>query len=356
MVQVISAIVILIGFGVLIGIIVLTIQGARYRSYVKKEVKAKLIGANMLDKFFVECVLAKLTDFSVSINKERAKLIADKYKLMYPDGIEKLYQQSLENHKAVSRLYKRFNLAELRAKDKNMFDNLNKYADLIGKDKRIAMLTDVASGYWQKAAHQKEYAKLLMRSGQQKEKNWAVFGGIAEGLGGIGAGISTAVHVQQQNVQIREENARRRQAALPTHDRLKDSANGNRKNAEEIMKKVEDFKLKLVSDDSADELMKRISFSNTDIRVFETGAIMVRTTASLDPSFRILDDVPAIVDGTIIAEIYDENQLCGKAQLVLPIYGLERNVNLRGICLDCGKPGRTYTVKFVPKHLCAIEK
>ena len=122
------------------------------------------------------------------------------------------------------------------------------------------------------------------------------------------------------------------------------------------MKKIEDFKLKLISDDSADELMKRISFSNTDVRVFETGAVMVRTTASLDPSFRIFDDVPAIVDGTIIAEIYDGNQLCGKAQLVLPLHGLERNVDLRGICLDCGKPGRTYTAKFVPKHLCAIEK
>jgi len=352
----ISVIGFLFGFGLLIGLLALVIIGIKRRRYIKKEVTSKLIGANALDKFFVECVLAKLTDFSVPINKERAKLIADKYKLKYPDGIENLYQQALENHKAVSRLYKRFSLAELREKDKNMFDSLNKYSDLTGKNKRIAMLNDIAASYWQKAANQKEYANLLMRSGQQKEKNWAVHGGIAQGLGGIGAGIATAAHVQQQNMQIREANENYRRTVLPTHDRLRGSADDNRNKAAEIMKKIEDFKLKLVSDESADELMKRISFSNTDVRVSETGAVTVRTTASLDSSFRIFNDVPAIIDGTILAEIYDGNQPCGTAHLVLPLYGLERNVNLKGICLDCGKPGTTYTVKFVPKHLCAIEK
>ena len=67
------------------------------------------------------------------------------------------------------------------------------------------------------------------------------------------------------------------------------------------------------------------------------------------------DDVPAIVDGTIIAKIYDGDQLCGTAQLVLPMYGVGRDIPLNGICIDCCKPGKTYTAKFSAKNLWAME-
>lgn len=122
------------------------------------------------------------------------------------------------------------------------------------------------------------------------------------------------------------------------------------------MQEVENIKLKLVADVPAAELMKKITFSNTDVLVSETGAAMVCTSASLDPNFRIFEDVPAVVDGTIVAKIYDGDQLSGTAQLVLPVFGLGQNIPLNGICLDCCKPGKHYTVKFAAKNLWAMEK
>ena len=59
---------------------------------------------------------------------------------------------------------------------------------------------------------------------------------------------------------------------------------------------------------------------------------------------------------TIIAKIYDGDQLCGTAQLVLPMYGLGQNIPLNGICIDCCKPGKSYTAKFTAKNLWAMEK
>ena len=159
-----------------------------------------------------------------------------------------------------------------------------------------------------------------------------------------------------QNMQIREENERRRQAALPGYMFMTDSASGNSRNADAIMKEIESFKLKLISDDPKDLLLEKISFKNTDVLVSETGAAMVCTSASLDPGFMIFDDVPAIVDGTIVAKIYDGDKLCGTAQLVLPIYGLGQDITLNGICIDCCQPGKQYTVKFVAKNLWAMEK
>lgn len=318
--------------------------------------QAKVIGATMLDRFFVECVLAEADDFSKPKNKKKAQLIADKYNLKYPDGIEKLYQQGLEGHKAVSQSFKLNKLEGKREEERQEYERCNKYSNLIGKEKRIAMLKDCAAEMKKDAKNADKYADMLMRSGQQKEHDWAILGGIADGIAGFGAGVATAVDVQQKNMQIRAENEKRRQAVMPAYMHFTGSALDNRKNADAIMSEIDSFKLKLVSDESSTELMKKISFSNTRVSVTETGAARVYTKASLEPEYKIFDDVPAIVDGTILAKIYDGDRLCGTAQLVLPLYGLGQNISLRGICLDCCEGGKQYTVKFEAKNLCAIEK
>ena len=49
------------------------------------------------------------------------------------------------------------------------------------------MLSDRAAELRKKAKDQRSYADMLMRSGQQKERDWAVWGGIANGIAGVGA-------------------------------------------------------------------------------------------------------------------------------------------------------------------------
>lgn len=348
-----------LGFMGIATVILMFVFDNKKNAVAKKEAaqkQAEVIGATMLDRFFVECVLAEADDFSKPKNKQRAQLLADKYNLKYPNGIEELYKQGLNGHKVVSQRFILNRLEEKRAEERKEFERLNKYSDLTGKAKRIAMLSDRAAELRKEAKSQDQYADMLMRSGQQKERDWATWGGIADGIAGFGAGVSTAVDIQMQNMQIRAENEKRRQAALPGYMFMTNSAQGNRRNADEIMKEIENFKLKLVAEESSAELMKKISFSNTDVLVSETGAAMVCTSASLDPKFRIFDDIPAVVDGTIIAKIYDGDQLCGTAQMVLPMYGLGQNIPLNGICIDCCKPGKSYTAKFTAKNLWAMEK
>lgn len=348
-----------LGFLGIAVVILMFVLDNKKNAAAKKEAaqkQAEVIGATMLDRFFVECVLSEVHDFSKDKNKQRAQLLADKYNLKYPNGIEELFEQGLNGHKVVSQRFVLNRLEEKRAEERQEFERLNKYSDLTGKAKRIAMLTDRAAELRKEAKSQDQYANMLMRSGQQKERDWATWGGIADGIAGFGAGVSTAVDIQMQNMQIRAENEKRRQAALPGYMFMTNSAQGNRRNADKIMKEIENFQLKLVSDESAAELMKKISFSNTDVLVSETGAAMVCTSATLDPKFKIFDDVPAVVDGTIIAKIYDGDQLCGTAQLVLPMYGLGQNIPLNGICIDCCKPGKNYTAKFTAKNLWAMEK
>lgn len=352
----------LCGIGILTETYAISILGVGYiiiyailTSKKQKQANSKVIGGTMLDRFFVECVLAEVNDFSKEKNKQKAQLIAEKYRLKYPKGIEALYQQGLEAHKAVSQQFADNRLAIKRAEERQEFERLNRYSNLVGKDKRIAMLSDRAAELRKDAKDQDQFADLWVRSGQQKERDWAIWGGAASGLAGLGAGVSTAVDVQLKNMQIREENKKRLDATMPGYMMLTGSAKQNRANADAIVREIQQFKLKLISNDASADLMRKISFSNTDVLVSETGAAMVCTLASLSPNFRIFGDVPAIIDGTIIAKIYDGNELCGTAQLVLPVYGLGQNVPLNGICIDCCKPGKTYSVKFAAKNLWAME-
>ena len=321
---------------------------------LKKE-RSNIIGGTNLDRFFVECVLAEVSEFNNPKSKQRAQLIADKYGLKYPKGIERLYQQGLEAHKSVSQFLADVGIEAKREEEARAFHRLNLYSELIGKEKRIAMLRNQAFILERSAKRQNDYANMLLSSTQQKEHDWALWGGAASGLGGFGAGVATAADMQLKNMQIRAENEMRLKAAMPAYMSVTGSAQENRKNAEVIWKEIDGIKLKLMSDDSSDELMKKITFSNTDIVVSETGAAMVCTLASIPSKFKILGDVPAVIDGTIIAKIYDGDILCGTAQLVLPVYGLGQNIPLNGICTDCCKPGRTYSVKFVAKNLWAME-
>lgn len=339
--------------------LVLGFVGRKKTAASRQEVKqkaAEAIGATPLDRFFVECVLAGYDDFSLEKNRQRAQLLAQKYGVAYPNGIEALYREGLEAHKIVTERQRQNKLDEKRAEERKEFEALNRYADLTGKDKRIAMLTDRAAELRSKAISQSKYADMLLRSGQQRERDWATWGGVANGIAGFGAGVSTALDIQRQNMEIRAQNEQRLRNAMPAYMFVKNTAGDNSSNAARIEKEIADFKLKLIAETPTDELFRRITFSHTDVLVSETGAAMVCTLASLEEDFKIFDDVPAVVDGTVIAKIYDGDRLCGTAQLVLPLYGVGQDVPLRGICIDCCEPGKEYTAKFAPKNLCALEK
>lgn len=82
----------------------------------------------------------------------------------------------------------------------------------------------------------------------------------------------------------------------------------------------------------------------------------METVATLKAPFYIFDDVPAVIDGTVIAQIWDGKTCIGKAELVLPCYGISEKRKLEGWCLFAGKPGKQYSVSFTATNLWAMEQ
>jgi hypothetical protein len=198
----------------------------------KRNEDRNVVGGTNLDRFFIECVLSECTDFSKEKNIEKARLYADKYNLEYPSGVEKLYNEAFEAHKKINKkindLKLKENLAKKREEEKNMYNRLIRYSDYYGRDKKKAMLRDQMKLLRDKAKSLDNSANTMLNSGLQKEHDWALYGGIANGLGGLGAGLSTAYDLQSKNASIREQNDAYIRRTLPAYMSISSNASKNR--------------------------------------------------------------------------------------------------------------------------------
>lgn len=94
-----------------------------------------------------------------------------------------------------------------------------KYANRKGKEKsiqyckdRIAYYNKVLGNYspenMSKArGEMMDLSNKIYKSTAQREHDWALHGGIAEGIAGTAAGVATALNIQRENEQIRAQNA-----------------------------------------------------------------------------------------------------------------------------------------------------
>lgn len=315
-----------------------------------------VLGRTNLDRFFIECVLSRSNDFSKKKNIEKAKLLADKYNLSYPDGIEKLYSKAYESHMAISNSLNEAELEKVRADERHMYNQLTKYNTYSGRQKRLAMLESRKNDLLHKAKLLDEGKHMLYKSTQQKELDWAVFGGIASGIAGPGTGVMAAAHAQQTNIAIRAENEARRQAIMPTYMYASDSAYKNRENADKIKEEINATATKLLSEPGADKVFEMLEIGDYSVEVTPTGAYIVKAKVSAKENLCIYDDVSAVIDGTIIGTVYEDGTEIGKVTFVLPLYGVSKQIEITGMGLSGATKDKKHTVKFSANDLWLMEK
>jgi hypothetical protein len=102
--------------------------------------------------------------------------------------------------------------------------------------------------------------------------------------------------------------------------------------------------------------MKLLDIVDTNVEVSETGAFTISATIKAKQELFIFDDVPAVADGTIIAELIDGTEVVGTAKMVLPIYGVSDYVKIIGMGLSGAKQGKKYDLSFKGYKLWLMEK
>lgn len=182
---------------------------------------------------------------------------------------------------------------------------------------------------------------------QEKEKNWAILGGIADGIGGPAAGIATAAKAIQDNVRINAENAARREWAAKQSAFYHNLAcEAESKSPTPLSMSELQKKYKAILSWAPSTLHSLITLSDIKTNVDElTGAVTVSASWQQD-------DKSICIDGAFRAKIYTDSGDCaGCAYLVLPKAGtIKFSGVLSGICAR-PIPSNIYSVVIEPANL-----
>ena len=189
----------------------------------------------------------------------------------------------------------------------------------------------------------------------QDEHDWALFGGIASGIAGGAAGVATAMDMQAKNAQIRAQNEATRQKYLPLKEYRYKQSIPYKKKADELGEEIEKTKTKFVQEDDG-KLFSKLKIAKVDVKQSSTGTCTVTAHMSADGRSIKAFGEPAVIDGSLNADIYDGDKLIGTASLLLPKNGVKGTIDAIGMCLFCKKAENGLSAQLSSRELWTIEK
>lgn len=219
-----------------------------------------------------------------------------------------------------------------------------------GFEKPRAMEANELSEYYEKAESMRKTGQNVLRSVyQEKEKDWSISGGIAQGLAGPAAGVAAAWDTMVENARIREANAARRKEALDLSIAYQNLADKMIQNAPE-MKFTYELMKKYVPDYSKSAVSLMTDYMHLKLNSVEylSGGRSALVKASWD-----IGEQKCYIDGAVRAKLYSADQeYVGCAYLVLPKSGtsIEKTGILQGVCY-APTIKRDYRVVFEPRDL-----
>ena len=264
---------------------------------------------------------------------------------------------------------RRAEMDQLRAEEQADFERLQGYAALHGTEKPVTMLRDIAAAL----RGEVQGARYI---GTKRESDGAVMAGVAAGIGGVVPAAMSFSNTERVNQDIRRHN----EMAGAINAVTTQVVGRAYARASEYKAEAGRMKCKLVGTQPAGELFERLEFRDVRAAVSPTGTVRVQALAAADPGLVIFDHLPAFIDGSVRAAVRDGEETIGEAVLVFPALGsmsygldervasdgvvdilgikrdLSRPVQLEGLLLFRGEPGKSYTVSLSPGDLWAMEQ
>jgi len=242
---------------------------------------------------------------------------------------------------------------------------LSKYYDLVGKEKTYKMYLDLLNnakrkliGLKKEQAETSRMARSLSSSLTEREVDWAVRGGIASGIAGPAAGVATALDAQSKNAEIRKRNAETNYSIAQMEVAIKSDIDANiaywSKMVNEYTEKVNKASTLIVTDKTEEDIFKDIKVLTKKKEITDSGSVSIVVSIKPKNKSTLFDsDVPACYDGSILASVIRNNRSCGKTYLVLPIEGLEKDCQVKGIITGSFKKGdeKDIKIEYKPYHL-----
>lgn len=217
-----------------------------------------------------------------------------------------------------------------------------------GLYKYIEVERDEDNEYKEGVAAMRRLGHMLQQSVyQEKESDWATWGGMAAGIAGPAAGVATATQIMLDNEKIRAANEARRQWGAQQNKHMQDLANQAERRSPGVSS-MSKIKEKYVADMSwnPDTLFAKLTINGIQTEIDpKTHAVDVKANWKQD-------DRTICIDGALRAKLYTRwNKCAGCAYLILPKTGTATfKGSLSGICAQ-PRRSSSYTVKVEPVNL-----
>lgn len=271
-------------------------------------------------------------------------------------------------------------LKDIRDRELKIYNEAKRSADIVGKDKyTYSLKKDLEYGY--KALELSEKAEkigLTDMNAKARKSDWAIWGGMANGIAGPAAGIATAIDIQRKNIEAEKNILHVRESGKNLYKEAKKVQRDLPKalENEELMKKY--FEDRLIDDRNPDEKMNNLMITNIEYFITAGRNFNIKAKYKCNKDITLVDS-EAILDGSLKIEVYDiEDSMVASGYYVAPgiekfdlnytgndgfdlnSSGFEKNGEINCICISNNyrdvDEDIEYKVIIKPFHLWIIEK
>ena len=247
----------------------------------------------------------------------------------------------------------------LRKSDLTEKKEYEQFAGLTGREKRYAAMKPRQKELDKSGFGMLSSAKSL--TADKRERSVGLAGGIAEGIGGIGAGIAAAADTALENERIRQWNEATRESRKAERKQYESVAMDTLGSAGALLRAIDATQAALLGEpltQSAAGALYSISVEQAEATPGESLRLTVRARGSGSPME--LMGKPAVLDGAFTLLVMENGQKVDSCLLVLPPEGLRADGEkvLKGMCVNRAYDAERLVglqYEIVPLHLWLIE-
>ncbi len=259
-----------------------------------------------------EAEIQQAADFYKKCKKQDASM--DNIALL--KSIAKECQVPLRNFKETYEIGRQEISRRQKEEEQLMLEDIQAKLDIGCNSKYIQGLTDTFTTSVERFATtmDKTQAVLKIRTNKRaKKRSWAIAGGIAEGIGGIGIGLATAMEVRRQNILAEQEAAETRANAYASIISFSYASEDVKSQANKVVEALKKYELKIRELTNKKENVN-ITYRVNSFEIRESGALLL----NISPQNTF--NAKKVLDGVLYAKIMSNNEHVGEAYIMSPGY------------------------------------
>lgn len=327
-----------------------------------------------IDEFYITCVSKKATDVSNNSSVKKMMLIAKH--IIENEKIPSEYVHLYYDKEKVMQYFNEKNIPVNSELTSTMISQVNlhyKLKDKLYKEKTKAQLEYLIHKTTTKIKNAKEarsslhkLSLVISHSAYEKpESDWAVLGGIAQGIAGPAAGIAVASQTIAENAKIAQENQQNKAACARQGDEIRKLADSmgeklewELKGYKETLRKLPT--LKYFKDIDKFELFKSLKIQGkiskqNDQNIYADICIK-NNYASYETES---NGIPVAIDGVLMVKLYCDEILVDEFFVALPENGVawgEETIVKQYPAKHMIGENRKYRFEFSPHNLWLMER